>query len=293
MILNHKFTSTPGSVTLTQHIRVTFSLFFRACQFAIIRIFSPQPPVFKYQILRVKRLLNSKCVSNVKCVSNSKLVIRIIFRWADSPHMAHHPSRCQHPACHYHFLDPKKKPSSTRASDFVFCQKLHSCMFCMTLYVFQGIVCRAGSSLWNTFCCAVATFLIFAIIGLNMPSLNSFNLFSLPSSTEQVNALQTLSYPLILRGAHIVCSSWTLWKLFSCNPILCWQHAVNGVGLPICKHIRVIIALILGRFAFIDPIRAQSRMHSTTTAWQPGGSSIHPTFQNWRIAELQLWCLPR
>ena len=207
--------------------------------------------------------------------------------------MAHHPSRCQHPACHYHFLDPKKKPSSTRASDFVFCQKLHSCMFCMTLYVFQGIVCRAGSSLWNTFCCAVATFLIFAIIGLNMPSLNSFNLFSLPSSTEQVNALQTLSYPLILRGAHIVCSSWTLWKLFSCNPILCWQHAVNGVGLPICKHIRVIIALILGRFAFIDPIRAQSRMHSTTTAWQPGGSSIHPTFQNWRIAELQLWCLPR
>ena len=112
-----------------------------------------------------------------------------------------------------------------------------------------------------------------------MPSLNSFNLFSLPSSTEQVNALQTLSYPLILRGAHIVCSSWTLWKLFSCNPILCWQHAVNGVGLPICKHIRVIIALILGRFAFIDPIRAQFRTHSTTTAWQPGGSSI----QNCRI----------
>ena len=37
-----------------------------------------------------------------------------------------------------------------------------------------------------------------------MPSLNSFNLFSLPSSTEQVNALQTLSYPLILKCTHCV-----------------------------------------------------------------------------------------
>ena len=96
--------------------------------------------VFKYQILRVKCLLNRKCVSNVKCVSNSKLVIRIIFRWADSPHMAHHPSRCQHPACHYHFLDPKKNlpPPGHQILYFVksyitVCFAWH-CMFFKALY---------------------------------------------------------------------------------------------------------------------------------------------------------------